>query len=337
MNRLQSPPAGRPYGAAIAVISGESVADGAKRVKERERTISFYEIVTLDQSGGAVRTKQISWSDHLRNLEKVTLGDRVASTGESTLIGEVISHNGEVHLKLMKVRDEHSWVGIYNPSAQSINDLDLGSDALLETSIVCFLGYGNVIGMIRGSTSAPTPGSLAEWINGISLLTSEIDVDPLMSSEAKKKLSESSETSRVETRVHTSKADALEARGSKLSGLLRTIRRDYGPMTVTVILQASRAKAQSEGRKTLRAEAARLEDAAAHEEVQTAKAKLIYIDADEEATTEEVNFVKQKITAKRKIATTASDGSPIRNTSAIDAILAVAGEHDAEIRKIVGV
>jgi hypothetical protein len=312
------------------------VADGAKRVRERERTISFYEIVSLDKDGNGSRTKQISWSKHLEKLEKVKLGDRVSTAGPNTLIGEVISHNGEMHLKLMKVRDEDSWMGIYNPSAQSVNDLNLGNDALLETSIICFLGYGNVIGMIRGSTSAPTPGLLAEWINGISLLTSEVDVDPLMSAEAKKKLSVSSETSRVEARIHTSKAEALEARGSKLSGLLKTIRQEYGPMTVTVILQASRAKAQSEGRKTLRKEAGKLEDAAAHHEVESAKAKLIYIDADEEATTEEVNFVKQKITAKRKIATTADDGSPIRNRSAIDAILAVAGEHDAELRKIVG-
>jgi hypothetical protein len=190
--------------------------------------------------------------------------------------------------------------------------------------------------MIQGSNSSPTPTALAEWINGIELLTDEIEVDPLMSAENSRKLSQSSETSRIETRIHTSKADALEAHGSKLSGLLKSIRQEYGPMTVTVILQASKAKAQSEGRKTLRNEAKVLLEAADSKDVQSAKAKLVYLDADEEATTEEVNFVKQKITAKRKIATMAEDGSPIRNRSAIDAILAVANEHDDELRRIVG-
>jgi hypothetical protein len=105
-------------------------------------------------------------------------------------------------------------------------------------------------------------------------------------------------------------------------------------MTVTIILQASRAKANSEGRHMLKQEAYKLSEATDDQTVESAKAKLIYLDADEEATTEDVNFVKQKITAKRKIPTKSADGNPIRNQSAVEAILAVAGEHDEELRRI---
>lgn len=311
------------------------MAETVKPVKQRERTISFYEIVSRGKTGTS-RMTHARWSKYLAALEGTPLGERVFEANNRTLIGEVISHNGEMHLKLMRVRDENSWIGIYRPDAQSVDDLDVGNSALLETSIVCFLSYGNIVGMIQGSNSSPTPTALAEWINGIKLLTDEIEVDALMSAENSRKLNQSAETSRIETRIHTSKADALEAHGSKLSGLLKSIRQEYGPMTVTVILQASKAKAQSEGRKTLRNEARVLLEAADSKDVQSAKAKLVYLDADEEATTEEVNFVKQKITAKRKIATMAEDGSPIRNRSAIDAILSVANEHDDELRRIVG-
>ncbi|MFJ6454001.1 hypothetical protein [Paenarthrobacter sp. NPDC091669] len=312
------------------------MADKVKPVKQRERTIAFYEVVTVGEKGVTARTKQASWSEYLGKLEGTKLGERVFNGTNRTLIGEVISHNGEMHLKLMRVRDESAWVGIYHADVESVDDLDMDNSALLETSIISFLPFGNVVGMIQGSPSAPTPGALAEWLNGIELLASEVDVLALMSGESSRKLRQASETARIETRIHTNKADALEAHGSKLSGLLRSIRQEYGPMTVTVILQASRAKAQSEGRQTLRREAEVLLEAADSKDVQSAKAKLIYLDADEEATTEEVNFVKHKVTAKRKIATLSEDGSPIRNRSAIDAILAVAAEHDDELRRIVG-
>ncbi|MCC3275426.1 hypothetical protein LJ753_06025 [Arthrobacter sp. zg-Y20] len=312
------------------------VAGDLKHVKQRERTIGFYEIVEVDPKGNTVRMNHVDWSRTLAALDGTKLGDRVFEGRNRTLIGETISHNGELHLKMMRVRDESAWISVYRPSADSVEDLDLNDSALLETSIVSFLNFGNIIGLIQGSPSAPSPTAVAEWINGIDLLTKKIEVLPIVSEDTSRKLSLSSETSRIETRIHTSKADALESHGSKLSGVLRTIRQQYGPMTVTVILQASRAKAQSEGRHMLREEAGTLLDAAAGADVQSAKAKLIYLDADEEATTEEVNFVNQKITAKRKIATLSEDGSPIRNGSAVDAILSAAADHDDELRRIVG-
>ena len=270
-------------------------------VKNRERTIAFYEVVDVDKQGETSRMDQVSWDQVLKMLEGTKLGDRVYEGKDKTLIGGVLCHDGEPHLKLMSVRDESAWISIYRPDAESINDLETGNSALLETSIISFLAFGNVLGMIQGSRSAPSAGAVAEWFNGLGLVSGKVETQALISEESARKLRQSSEAARIETRVHTSRAEALERHGSRLSGIMRTIRQEYGPMTVTIILQASRAKASSEGRHMLKEEAFKLSEATDDDTVESAKAKLIYLDADEEATTEEVNFVKQKITAKRRV------------------------------------
>jgi hypothetical protein len=112
------------------------MAETVKPVKQRERTISFYEIVARGKTGTS-RMTHARWSKHLAALEGTPLGERVFEANNRTLIGEVISHNGEMHLKLMRVRDENSWIGIYRPDVQSVDDLDVGNSALLETSISC--------------------------------------------------------------------------------------------------------------------------------------------------------------------------------------------------------
>lgn len=309
-----------------------------KTVKERQRRVNFYEIVQQGSGNTNKRMKHVGWTGILRRLEKLPLNQRVVNGKTRTLVGVVLSVDGEPHLKLLRVRDESAWLEVYHKESDSVGDLDLGETGLLvETSIVAFLDYGNVIGLVAGSTTAPTPTAVAEWINGLGFLGSDIKVDTqaMVSHEATAKLKQSNEASRIETKVHTNRADALTRRGAKLGAVLKTINAEYGPMTVTVILQVSKARDQHEGRAMLREEAGKVLNAADASEVSRAKAKLMYIDADETTRLEEVDFIKQRITAKQAIPTTSDDGSPIRDTSAVKAILEVAQRFNAEIRKIV--
>jgi hypothetical protein len=314
------------------------VAADTTSKSERQKTISFFELQKVTGHNKTSRFKHSNWDAILKTIEGKPLKTRVHNGPTRTLIGEVLPVGGKRHMKLLLVRDQDAWLSIYDPEADSVDDLDLGKTGqLVETSVVAFLEYGNVIGIIQGSASAPGVGALEEWLTGLSVLGAGIELDslPMVSHEAQKKLTQSSEASRIEVKMHTSKADALEKRGSKLSEVLRTVNAEYGPMTVTVILQASRARDQSEGRLAVREEAQRVFEAVEAKEVAKAEAKLIYIDPDETSHTEAVNFVKQRITAKRKIATTSDDGSPIRNEAAVRAILEVAAEHDTQLRAIV--
>jgi hypothetical protein len=306
-------------------------------VKDRERTINFYELVKGDGHGAGKRMAMADWGQILEGIREKPLSQRVYNGPTRTLIGEVMHVDGGLHLKLLLVRDQGAWLSIYRSEKDSIEELDLGpASQLVEISIIGFLSFGNVIGLIQGSPSAPGVGALEEWLMGLKVLGDfPLDSSPMVSNEAQQMLLQSSEASRIEVTMHTNRADALENRGSGLSGVLRKVNADYGPMKVTVILQASRSRDQHEGRAALRAEAKILADASDAQEIARANAKLIYIDADESTHTETVNFVKQKITAKRRIATTGEDGSPIRNEAAVRAILQVAQENDEELRAIV--
>ncbi|WP_157780373.1 hypothetical protein [Leifsonia xyli] len=309
----------------------------ARGKKDRVRTINFYEIVKWVNRSSNERLPHSDWDEILSGLDGVKLSDRIWEGPDRTLIGEVLRVDGQRHLKLMLVRDQDAWLEIYNPDAESIAELNLGdAEQLLETTIVAFLGFGNVIGLIQGSTSAPTPTAFEEWLNGLELVEENVTLttQPMVSHDAQQLIRRSTELSEMSVKVHTNRAEALDARGSGLAGILRSVRSEYGPMVVTVTLQPGRAKDQVEGRRAVRDEGVIIADAAAAGEVQGAKAKLIYIEPDDSRHTEDIDFAKQRITAKRNIPTTSQDGSPIRNESAVRAILQVARENEDELRAI---
>jgi hypothetical protein len=239
------------------------------------------------------------------------------------------------HLKLLKVRDVDAWLGIYNGQEKSLADLEFDeANQLYETSIISFLDFGNVLGLIQGSTSAPTVSAVVEWLETLAVFGPDVQLasEAVLSSEARNQLRQAPEASRIETKISTSKAAQLEARHSKLAPLLRQVNQDFGPMTVTLILQTSQAKDNTEGRQLLRAEVENLAAAADDSEVTKAKARLVYVDADAKTTAKNVDFIKQRITAKRTISSLDEDGQSIRNVSAVRAIMQVAAEHDAELR-----
>ncbi len=314
-------------------------SSSGKAARTRERTVNFYELVQEVDSATNRQMGQADWYQILTYLDGRPLRERTVTVLDRTLIGEVLFYNEQAHLKLMKVRDEDAWLGIYDGDAHSVSDLDLPkNNQLYETSIVSFLSYGNVVGMIQGSTSAPTPSALSQWINGLHIFGEDIVVgtQAVVSREAMRQLSQSSEASRIETKVSTNNAAALEARGSRLSGVLRRVSEEFGPVTVTLILQTSKARGNTEGRQIMRDEAENLAAAAGENEVDSARAKLIYYENDERSKARDVDFVKQRITAKRRIDTTSADGSPIRNVSAVQAIMEVAAAHEADLRAAVG-
>lgn len=314
--------------------------ESTKRSRKLERTISFFELVKYKSASANEQMQQVDWTRILTFLDGQTLGDRTREIGGRLYIGEVIFAEEHAHLKLLKVRDREAWMGIYDAKAKRLEDIVQGDTSqLYETSIVSFLDFGNIIGIIQGSTSAPTATAVCEWIEELGVLGkgNQLATQAVLSKQAREDLTRSSEATRIETTVSTTKAQALEARGSKLSGILRSVTEQFGPMKVTVILQTSTAKDNTEGRQLLRAEAEHLAEAAEGNDVMRAKAKLRYIDADEKSKSKAVDFVKQRITAKKSIGSVDADGNRIRNLSAVTAIMQAATEHEKELRDAVGV
>ncbi|THG33265.1 hypothetical protein [Naasia lichenicola] len=87
---------------------GESMAQvGAGPAgKARERTINFYQIVKFKNQSVNKRMKHADWQSILKAIEGKPLKTRLVTSATRTLIGEVLSVDGELHLKLMVVRDQ---------------------------------------------------------------------------------------------------------------------------------------------------------------------------------------------------------------------------------------
>jgi hypothetical protein len=306
--------------------------------QNRVRTINFFEVVQYVNPSESKRFEHADWQELLKGLRHTELKERVWEGGDKTLIGDILFVDDTYHLKLMSVRDESAWIEVYDPAAYSIAELTLGTDnVLVETSIVGFLDFGNVVGIIQGSTAAPTSTALARWINGLKLFGDGVFLETraMVAHEAQQKIKSADEVTSVSVKMHTNKADALIARQARVGSVLRTVKEEFGDMTVTVTLTASKARGLAEGRQALRTEMDHVFAATEASEVDRASAKLVYFDADETSRTESVDFIKQRITAKRSVQATDDNGDPIRNASAVHAILDVAQEHATELRRIV--
>lgn len=302
-----------------------------------EKTIAFHRIVRYDGDGNKPM-EQVKWYDILTTLDSLNIGGRTTKRGSRMLIGEVYFHGERAHLKLAKVRDVAAWLGLLKTGATSLEDFETEEgNRLYEISVVSFLNFGNVIGLVQGSTASPTPIAVIEWLEELKLFGEiQLGVEAVLTNAAREHLQQAPEVSRIETRVSTTSAQALTERGSRLGKVLTRVNEEFGPVTVTLIIKTSRAKENREGRQIMRAEAEHLAAAARDSEVSKAKAELIHIEADETTRSEKVDFLKQAITAKRRIPATDDEGKPIRILSAVEAIMAVAAQHDQELRQAVG-
>lgn len=311
---------------------------------EAKRTVAFFRLVVQGADHEHARLPEQDWQALLGNIRARTLEDRTYVSPTRQLIGHVMSVDGEYALKLMEPRDENSWLEILKQARAAEEGADPDEDEsdsealdpttlgqLVETTIVAFVPGENLFGIIRGSTSSPTHAAVAEWIDhlkidGKRLLTDEkesIVAEPATSKSQAKKLKSSDGVSAASVRISTSKAKELEAAGSKTLGrTLRQLKKTYGNIYVTITLRVPAGKANDAARTELRKEALRLQSVSGSAEA--VSATLVTYDAESRAHSEAVNFVSQRITTSTLVSLRGEDGEPIRNASAVRAIVAAA-------------
>lgn len=331
---------------------------------EAKRTVSFFRLVVEDKDGNVIQFPAQDWQAFLAKVKKLPLKDRTYESPTRQLIGHVLTVDQDYALKLMEPRDQNSWLEILRRAEEDETALDtsIGDDAaaaeavedaedggtdpidpsvigtLVETSLIAFLPDKNVLGMILGSTSSPTHAALAEWIdmlkiNGKHLIPEEqgwLRAEPALSKSQQRRLGSADGVSKASIRISTSKADQLaEAGAEDIATTLRNLGQTYGNLFVTITLAIPRGKANDKARRELKQEAERFRSVSSQAEA--VSATLVTYDAESRAHSEEVNFVSQRITMTKTVPLTGSDGEPIRNTSAVRAILAAAYELRAEL------
>lgn len=317
-------------------------AAGQSPAASLKRTVSFFRLVVQQESGQLTQMKNQPWQNLLATVASLKVKDRTYEGPTRRLIGEVLTVDGEYALKIMEPRDEHSWLEILKAeeAAADFNPDELG--VLVETSIVAFLPKKNLFGIIRGSTSSPTHTAVAEWldhlkIKGKTLLDSQklaLRAEPALSQRQKQLLDSSGGVSKASVRISTNKAQQLAEVGSEqLAASLRSLKETYGDIFVTITLKVPRGKQYDEARTELKKEAQRLQKVAG--DAESVSATLVHYDAEQRARQEDVDFVSQRITTSKGVPLVGEDGSPIRNSSAVRAILSAVHDLQKELDSVV--
>jgi hypothetical protein len=303
----------------------------------KERTIGFYEIVTA-VDGKATRTRPMDWDGALADVSRVPVAGRTVET-DAQLVGTIATYDMQDHLLLHRVKDGGEWMSVMNWDTGDLRELEQSAhEGYLDTSVVCFLPFGNIVGIMQGARSAPSQKGLQAWLNGIQLFPgTQLEVRPVVAYAEYERLKAASGASSVEVKVMANKMGALRE-GSRRGGLARTLRTAvdaYGEISVTMIITVPRGKQLAEHRERLLADLDEISDIVSGAE--RARARLVFSDPDGPERSQLVELVEHSITAKKRVPATDAEGNSIRIVSAVDAILSAAVEHQDALQLAVDV
>jgi hypothetical protein len=299
--------------------------------KMRERTIAFYEIVSF-ASGSQDRFQgEVDWQGFLTAIESEPLASRMLS-GERILLGVAYYRDDRQHLMLHRVKDADEWLAVANFENGEISELESAAgEGYLETSVICFAGFGNIVGIMEGSTSAPTHKSLENWLNFMKVTPDKVAIRPLMAGAEVDMLRRASGISRIDFRV--GKLDKLGNKHGRLATTLKRLGRDYGDARVTLTISIPRGKprpGQVDERQRLYEDVRELDDVIASA-ADKAQVKLLFMEGDDYGRARLTELVEHHVTAKRRVQAVDEEGNSIRIQGAIDVIMDETFRNEGEL------
>jgi hypothetical protein len=304
------------------------MADPAQTM--RERTIGFFEIV-VDNDGDYQRVQQLPWEQTLAALAGTPIEKRTLEA-ESTFVGTTTTYDEEDHLLLHRVKEGGEWLSVVNWKTGHLQELEArAGEGILDTSVMCFLSFGNVVAIMQGSQAAPSHKSLQTWLNGLHFFSSRLVVRPLLSRAEVERLRTAQGASRAEIRIGRSKIAALRDHRGRLAQFLRLASDEYGDIDVTMIISIPRGRARDEDRRKLLDDLRDISDVVP-EAAERAQASLVYAEDAGPEYRRLIELVEHHITAKRRVSAVDAEGHSIRISSAVAVMLGAAAEHDAELR-----
>lgn len=302
----------------------------------KERTVGFYEVVRIKDGEARRIPAQLDWDGVLSDLSQAPVAARTYE-GESQMVGTIATYNMQDHLLLHRVKDAGEWLSVVNWDTGDLRELEQSAhEGYVDTSVICFLPFGNIVGIMQGGVSAPSHRALATWLNGIRIFPGdELQIRPVVAHAEVERLKTASGASRVEVKIMANKMGALQGRRGGLARTLLVAGDAYGEISVTMIISVPKKKELKEHREHLLADLEEISDVVSGAE--RARARLIYSDPGGPEQTRLVELVEHSITAKKRVPATDEAGNSIRIVSAVDAILSSAIEHEDALRLAVDV
>ncbi|MFK8909018.1 hypothetical protein [Streptomyces sp. YS-3] len=293
--------------------------------------MGFYEVVVVKDGQANRMSQSLDWDGMLADLAQVDVSERTVE-GDTRLVGTLTTYDMQDHLLLHRVKGAGEWLSVLNFDTGDLRELEQSAqEGYLDTSVICFLPFGNVVGVMQGGVSAPSHKALETWLNGIRMFPGHVfEVRPVVTHAEIEKLKTAAGASRVEVKVMANQMSALGDRSGGLARTLRVASEAYGDISVTMIISVPKKKELRQHREHLLADLAEISDLVTGAE--RARARLVFSDPGGEERTRLVELVEHSITAKKRVPATDGEGRSIRIVSAVDAILGAAAEHEEALR-----
>jgi hypothetical protein len=296
----------------------------------RERTVSFYEVVVAED-GEQYRSTQIDFPAMLNDLATAPIAARRWDT-DQTFVGTVFGVDERDHLLLHRVKDPGEWLSVMDLTTGEWHELEsAASQGYLETTAISFLPFGNVVGLMQGSTSSPSHKRLEGWLNNLSIFEDQLVVRALVAPADIDRLRTADGATRVEIRIGSNRSAALAGHTGRLASFLRRASEEYGDVRVTMTISIPPGGAREEDRHRLLEDLRDLADVMP-DSADLAKARLLFSDVGGDEYARLAEFVEHHITAKRQVPAVDEEGNSIRLTAALDVIVGVSFEHEQELR-----
>lgn len=295
----------------------------------RQRTIAFYEVVEL-VDGEEHRFAPADWQTVLQHLEGWPLEQR-RTEATRDLIGESY-HAGQRSLLVHRVKGDEEWLARADFTTGDIEQLEaLATQGYLESSVVHFADFGNIIGLMQGSTSAPTHKALEEWLNQVRPLGNvDLVVRAVMSKAELERLQQAGGAQRIDIKVGN--LDPANTHGRLASSIIHLQELyDEADVTISIAIPPGRefaGREKSQYRELFEDVEGLGPGISAADR---AKVNLVYMDGDDSGRRRIAELVEHHITAKKMVPVTNAAGEVVRIYGAVTVIRQALEEHADEL------
>jgi hypothetical protein len=132
----------------------------------KERTVGFYEVVVLKDGEARRIPEPMDWDGTLSDLSQAPVAARTFEA-DSQMVGTIATYDMQDHLLLHRVKDAGEWLSVMNFDTGTLRELEQSAqEGYLDTSVICFLPFGNVVGIMQGGVSAPSHKAAADPPSG---------------------------------------------------------------------------------------------------------------------------------------------------------------------------
>ena len=264
--------------------------------RRRTKQVAFFEIRDVD---GHPFEDLIPWEGHLAELSQEPADKTMHRLHDIPHWGQVYTYKNTDHLILARLRD-----GVSSLNMVTGEIIDTASDAgnpWVETSVIHFLPGTNKFGFVLGSNASPQVSSLQAWINNHGFVENGITIEPVIAKDVLAKLYGAAEASVLRVKFAGNQLTNIKNAGGLFTAS-RQLQESVGHASVEVILRVEGGAVK--GREGDRVRLHDIAKSIVGSDFRKAAAKLVEYDDDGHPYSEDIDFVKHRITRKMKMAVT---------------------------------